>query len=55
MEAALSGQLEIVKELLTVNNNINVDDFKGRTALMDASKSGHLPVVEECLRQEECD
>ena len=50
VEAAKTGNLPVVRQLLTQGENPNLADSIGRTALMKASEEGHLEVVESLLR-----
>lgn len=45
-EAALNGQYEVVKDLLSADADVNVLDPDGRTALMYATFNGHLEIAE---------
>jgi ankyrin repeat protein len=45
-EAALNGQLEMVKDLLGKGLNVNLKDQDGRTPLMYASFNGHVEIIQ---------
>ena len=45
-EAALNGQLEMVKDLLGKGLNVNLKDQDGRTPLMYASFNGYVEIIQ---------
>jgi len=50
-EAALNGQLEILKLLIEDGSNINlIDNYNGRTPLHFAALSGHLKIVKLLIK-----
>lgn len=49
--AASLGDYDVFKKLLPKSRNINLPDRKGRTALCNACKSGHLSMVELLLER----
>jgi ankyrin repeat protein len=51
MDAAKSGDLSVVKELLKRGATVNARHRYGTTALMDAAYGGHLKVVKELLNR----
>ena len=45
IDQALKGNLKAVRELIDTEANVDVQDKQRRTALMLASKNGHLDIV----------
>ena len=52
MYTSEKGRLDEVKVLLEADANVNEKGRYGRTALMNASRNGHLQVVQELLKVE---
>ena len=46
VDAAVAGQLDVVKELLSGGANIDAQDLRGRTALHEAARKGRVEVAE---------
>lgn len=55
MLAVSHGKKEVVKILLDVGAEINLQDKDGSTALMCAAEHGHLDIAKILLSHSECD
>lgn len=55
MLAVSHGKKDIVKILLDVGAEINLQDKDGSTALMCAAEHGHLEIAKTLLSHSECD